>query len=88
MALDMLCHEMHEAWQLGDATERLGERKQKWEGGVAGLCGLSRPVGIPSSIFRSVYTLCLFGVSASFQVCLCVGRLSCFNALTQGHHAW
>ena len=36
---------------------------------------------------RSVYTLCLFGMSASVQVCLCVCRLSCFNELTQAQHA-
>ena len=32
--------------------------------------------------------LCLFGMSASFQVCLCVGRLSCSNAVTRAQHAW
>ena len=36
---------------------------------------------------RCVYTLCLFGLSASFQVCLCVCRLSGFNALTLAQHA-
>ena len=63
-----------------------GERKQRWEGGLAGLCGLSEPVGV-LQLCRGVYTVCLVGMSASFQVCPCVFRLSCFNALTQAQRA-
>ena len=51
MALDMLCQEMHEG---------CGERKQKWKGGVAGLCGLSGPVGIFFINFVAVCTPCAF----------------------------
>ena len=38
--------------------------------------------------FVVVCTPCAFlEMSASFPVCLCVCRLSCFNALTQAEHA-
>ena len=45
----------------------------KWKGSVAGLGGLSLPVGVlPFNFCCSVYTLCQFGMSVSFQTCLCV----------------
>ena len=82
MALDMLCQEMHEAchgmsallspWTgCVTAEERDVVRGNKWKGSVAGLGGLSGPVGILPFIFcRSVYTMCLFGMSVVFQTCL------------------
>ena len=51
---------------------------------MAGLCGLSRLVGIFLQFCRSVYTLCLVGMCASCQVCLCVCRLSCFPRVDAG----
>ena len=48
----------------------------KWKGSVAGLGGLSRPVGVFLFNFCCrVYTSCLFGMSVSFQTCLCVLRV-------------
>ena len=52
-----------------DVVRGNNERK----GSVAGLGGLSGPVGIlPFNFCSGVYTLCLFGMSVSFQTCLCV----------------
>ena len=62
--------------------EGSGERKQKWKGGVARLCGLSGPVGILSSILSKCVHLVPF-----WNECLCVCRLRCVNALTQALHA-
>ena len=43
----------------------------KWKGSVAGLGGLSGPVGIlPFNFCCSVCTLCLYGMSVVFQTCL------------------
>ena len=48
-----------------------GNNKSK--GSVAGLGGLRRPLHIlPFNFCCSVYTLCLFGMNASFQTCFCV----------------
>ena len=60
----------------------------KWKGGVAGLSGLTGPVGVPPFNFcHSVYTLCPFWNECLISsVPLCC-RLSCFNALTQAQHA-
>ena len=45
----------------------------KWKGSAAGLGGLSRPVDILLfNVCCNVYDLCLFGMNASFQTCLCV----------------
>ena len=45
----------------------------KWKGSVACLGGLSGPVGVlPLKFCSSGYTLCHFGMSVSFQTCLCV----------------
>ena len=95
MALDLLCQEMHEAWQWGMLPRGVLSRHEmpfshrgravtvkerdvvggnsEREGSVAGLGGLSGPVGIlPFNCCCSVHTLCLFGMSVSFQTCLCV----------------
>ena len=39
-------------------------------------------------VVECVHLVFFFGMSASYQACLCVCRLSCFNALTQAQHAF
>ena len=71
------CHGMGallSPWTGCDKKERdVVKGNNKWKGRVAGLGGLSEPVGVLPFIFCcSVYALCHFGMSVSFQTCLCV----------------
>ena len=61
-------------WRDVTAKERdVVRRYNEWKGSVAGLGGLSGHVGVlPFSFCCSVYTLCHFGMSVSFQTFLCV----------------
>ena len=58
-------------------------RNSKWKESVAGLGGLSRPVDILPVFFFCccVYTLCIFGMTASFQTRVFVSEGRCSSLL-------
>ena len=66
------CHGMSALLSTGKERDVV-RGNSKWKGSVAGLGGLSGAVGVlPFNFCCSVNTLCLFGMSVSFQTCLCV----------------